>query len=177
MAGAYSVTLFRHSVIPSFQLCPSVIIWFPFIISATVQHNQLKFDIWIHHRKMQVKFEVGHGLMIFDRVSPLELGKKSEIFRFCSLSLLRLHTFNSDLIYGYATVHAFEKLSISPLRISCTRIHCRRGHSCRTDTSCCLYQVLLFLPSCAVELWYLEHWYLEYHFYVKVIRKSQPLVF
>ena len=40
---------------------------FPFIISATVAHIQLKFGIWIRLRNMQVKFEVGHGPMIFDR--------------------------------------------------------------------------------------------------------------
>jgi hypothetical protein len=48
MAGAYSVTLFRPSVILSFH--PSVILsfchhQFPFIILVTVARIQLKFDI------------------------------------------------------------------------------------------------------------------------------------
>jgi hypothetical protein len=48
MAGAYCVTLFRHSVLSSFR--PSVILkfrhqQFPFIILVTVAHIQLKFDI------------------------------------------------------------------------------------------------------------------------------------
>jgi hypothetical protein len=50
------------------------IIWnfqFPFIISSRVLHIQLKFDIWIHQRNAQVKFEFCHGLMIFGRVMPL----------------------------------------------------------------------------------------------------------
>jgi hypothetical protein len=63
--GAYSVTL-RHSVTPSFRN------WFPFIIFGTVAHILFKFGIWIHHMIMQVKFEFGHGLMIFYRVIPLE---------------------------------------------------------------------------------------------------------
>jgi hypothetical protein len=137
MAGEYSVTLFRHSVLPSFR--PSIlpffrhsvipsssvsvhylknscthlnqiwhmdmswentgqvriwswfddfwqsyapltlkIIWnfqFPFIISQTIQHIQLKLDIWICHEIIQVKFEFCHGLMIFGRVMPLLLWK------------------------------------------------------------------------------------------------------
>jgi hypothetical protein len=76
MAGAYSVTLFRPSVIPSFR--PSVILsfrhhQFPFIILVTVAHIQLKFDIWICNEKIQVKFEFGHGSMIFGTVMPLLL--------------------------------------------------------------------------------------------------------
>jgi hypothetical protein len=54
------------------------IIWnfqFPFIISTTVQHIQLKLDIWICHEKIQVKFEFGLGLMIFCGVMPLLLWK------------------------------------------------------------------------------------------------------
>jgi hypothetical protein len=70
MAGAYSVTLFRHSVIPSFRHHQ-----FPFIILITVAHIELKFDIWICHEKIQVKFEIGHGSMIFGRVMPLLLLK------------------------------------------------------------------------------------------------------
>jgi hypothetical protein len=66
MAGAYSVPLFRLSVILSFRHHQ-----FPFIILRTVAHIQLKFDIWICHEKIQVKFEFGHGLMIFGRVMPL----------------------------------------------------------------------------------------------------------
>jgi hypothetical protein len=73
MAGAYSVTLFRHSVLPSFS--PSVILsfchhQFPFIILRTVAHIQLKFDIWICHEKIQVKFEFGHGSMILAELCP-----------------------------------------------------------------------------------------------------------
>jgi hypothetical protein len=67
MAGAYSVTLFRHSV-TLFRHHQ-----FPFIIQITVAHIQLKFGIWICHDKIQVKFEFGHGLMIFGRVMPLLL--------------------------------------------------------------------------------------------------------
>jgi hypothetical protein len=66
MDGAYSVTLFRHSVLPSF--CQ-----FSFIILVTVAHIQLKLNIWIYNEKIQVKFEFGRGLMIFDRVMPLSL--------------------------------------------------------------------------------------------------------
>jgi hypothetical protein len=50
------------------------IIWnfqFLFIISPTVQHIQLKFDIWICFWNAQVKFKFGHGSMIFGRVMPL----------------------------------------------------------------------------------------------------------
>jgi hypothetical protein len=76
MAGAYNVTLFRHSFLPSFH--PSVILsirhhQFPFIILRTVAHIQLKFDIWICHKIIQVKFEFGHGSMIFSRIMPLLL--------------------------------------------------------------------------------------------------------
>jgi hypothetical protein len=46
---------------------------FPFIISPTVLHIQLKFDIWILQRDVLVKIEFGHGLMIFGRVMPLSL--------------------------------------------------------------------------------------------------------
>jgi hypothetical protein len=77
MTGAYSVTLYCHSVI----------IEFPFIISARVAYIQLKFDIWIHHRNMQVKFENGHGPMIFDRVILLE-----GIFR--SLTFVVMHVWS-----------------------------------------------------------------------------------
>jgi hypothetical protein len=49
---------------------------FPFIISPTVVHIQLKLKIWICHKHALVIFEFGHGLMIADRVIPLELWKK-----------------------------------------------------------------------------------------------------
>jgi hypothetical protein len=65
MAGAYSVTLFRHSVIPSSSVS--------FIILVTVAHIQIKFDIWICHEKIQVKFEFGHRSMNFGRVMSLLL--------------------------------------------------------------------------------------------------------
>ena len=98
-----------------------------------VAHIQLKFGMWIRHRNMQVKFEVGLGPMIFDRVSPLELRKKSEIFRFRSLSLQRFNTFNSNLVYGYATVQAFEKLSFHPYEFP--SLDFTVGGGIRTDTS------------------------------------------
>jgi hypothetical protein len=50
-------------------------IQFPFIISPTVLHIQLKLNIWICHETIQVKFEFGHGWMIFVRVKPLLLWK------------------------------------------------------------------------------------------------------
>jgi hypothetical protein len=56
---------FTLKIISNFQ--------FPFIISTMVQHIQLKFIIWICHDKIQVKFEFGHGSMIFGRVMPLLL--------------------------------------------------------------------------------------------------------
>jgi hypothetical protein len=51
---------------------------FPFIISPTVVHIQLKLKIkklkiWICHKNALVNFKFGHGLMIADRVIPLEL--------------------------------------------------------------------------------------------------------
>jgi hypothetical protein len=46
---------------------------FPFIISQKVVHIQLKFNIWICHINTLFKFEFVHGLMIADRVIPLEL--------------------------------------------------------------------------------------------------------
>jgi hypothetical protein len=46
---------------------------FPFIISPTVLHIQLKFDTRIRQRNAQVKFKFGHGSMIFGRVMPLYL--------------------------------------------------------------------------------------------------------
>jgi hypothetical protein len=53
------------------------IIWnfqFLIIISPTVLHIQLKFDVCIFQRNEQVKFKFGHGLMIFGRiVSPFTL--------------------------------------------------------------------------------------------------------
>jgi hypothetical protein len=33
-------------------------------------------DVWVHRRIMQVRFEFAYGLLIFDRVIPLELRKK-----------------------------------------------------------------------------------------------------
>jgi hypothetical protein len=43
---------------------------------------QLKFDIQIYLRNKQVKFEFGHGSMIWDKVNSLECWKKFEIFSF-----------------------------------------------------------------------------------------------
>jgi hypothetical protein len=45
---------------------------FPFIISVRVVRIKFKFDIWIHHRITQVKFEFGRGPMIFYRVIFVE---------------------------------------------------------------------------------------------------------
>jgi hypothetical protein len=115
MAGAYSVILFRHSIIPSSSVSVHYLSngctysnqiwhmdmswentgqvriwsWFddflqsyaPFTLkiiwnfqfhslSAQGQHIQLKFDIWICQQKIQVKFEFGHGSMIFGRLCP-----------------------------------------------------------------------------------------------------------
>jgi hypothetical protein len=73
-------------VLPCSAILSFLIVDFLFIISAADAHIQLKFDIGLHYRNMQVKFEFGHALMIFDRVIPLELGgKKQEIFSFSSL--------------------------------------------------------------------------------------------
>jgi hypothetical protein len=46
---------------------------FPFIISPTVVHIQLKSKISTCRKNTLVKFEFGHGWMIADRVIPLEL--------------------------------------------------------------------------------------------------------
>jgi hypothetical protein len=54
-------------------------------------------QIWhIDIKKIQVKFEFGHGQMIFDRVMPHD-----EIFSFRSLSPQWYFTFNSNLTYRY----------------------------------------------------------------------------
>jgi hypothetical protein len=74
---------------------------FPFIISPTVLHIQLKFDIWIWQRNAQVKLEFGHGLMIFGRVMPLSLWKWYELFSFRSLSPQQYFTIKSNLTYRY----------------------------------------------------------------------------
>jgi hypothetical protein len=61
------------------------IIWnfqFPFIISRTVIHIQLKFNIWICERNAQLKFEYGPGSKIFGRVMPLSLWKQYEFDNF-----------------------------------------------------------------------------------------------
>jgi hypothetical protein len=72
---------------------------FPFIISPTAVYIQLKLKIWICHKNALVNFQFGHGLMIADRVIPLELWIKSEILSFSSLTLQWLYTFNSNLTY------------------------------------------------------------------------------
>jgi hypothetical protein len=92
------------------ELCPfhfenNINFQFPFIISLTVGHFQLKFDIWICHRNAQVNWKFGHGLMIFGRVMLLSLWKYYEIFSFRSLSPQQLDIFNSNLIYGYEFGH------------------------------------------------------------------------
>lgn len=56
-------------------------IYFPIIISTTFAHIELlpvlKFDILMCYRNIQVEFEFGSRLMIFDRVVPLELKSKN----------------------------------------------------------------------------------------------------
>lgn len=104
MARTYSVTPFRQSALLSF--CHSVIIHFPIIISTSVAHIQLKFDTWMW--LMNIEFEF--GLMIFDRVMPLELRKNGK-FTFLSLSQQPLYVFNSNLIYG--CVIKIYKVSLS----------------------------------------------------------------
>jgi hypothetical protein len=69
------------------ELCPFNIdkkgnFQFPFIISPTLVHIQLKLKIWICHKNALVNFKFGHGLLIADRVIPLELWKKSRKFKF-----------------------------------------------------------------------------------------------
>jgi hypothetical protein len=60
--GAYSVTL-RHSVILSFR--HSINGFRSLSLEWLHTFLKFKFGIWIHHRIMQVKFEFGHGQMIF----------------------------------------------------------------------------------------------------------------
>jgi hypothetical protein len=55
---------------------------FPFIISPTVIHFQLKFDIKIHLWNKQAKFEFGHGLMILDKGISFECWKIIGNFQF-----------------------------------------------------------------------------------------------
>jgi hypothetical protein len=59
MPGAYSVTL-PHSVIPSFHKLVSV----HYLLNGCTHLIQIWY-IWINRRIMQVKFEFGHGQMIF----------------------------------------------------------------------------------------------------------------
>jgi hypothetical protein len=90
MAWAYSVTQFRHTVILSSSVSVHYLSYAPFNLKKkeeeeifsylhylpnglTVVHIQLKFKIWICHKNTLVFFEFGHGLMITDRVNPLEL--------------------------------------------------------------------------------------------------------
>jgi hypothetical protein len=72
----------------------SVIIQFPFIISAMDAQMNASYDY-------AGKARIWSWSEVFDRVIPLELSKNMKIFSFHSLSLQRLHTFNSNLIYGY----------------------------------------------------------------------------
>jgi hypothetical protein len=47
-----------------------------------ITHSTQTWYIWIHQRHAQVKFEFGHGSMIFGRVMPLSLWKKKKNFQF-----------------------------------------------------------------------------------------------
>lgn len=64
-------------------------IQFSIIISTTIVHIQLKFDIWMYLINKQVQFEFYFGPVIFDRVVQLE--KKFSVF---ALLLLKgcIHT-------------------------------------------------------------------------------------
>jgi hypothetical protein len=79
MAVAYSVTLFRHSVLTSSVILCFRHHQFPFIILVTAAHIQLKFDIWICHEKVQVKFKFGHGSMILAELCPYYFEKKCNL--------------------------------------------------------------------------------------------------
>lgn len=59
---------------PSFR--PSVNIHIPISISTIVAHIQLKFNISMCQRYIQVEFELIYASMIFNRVMRLELKKK-----------------------------------------------------------------------------------------------------
>jgi hypothetical protein len=86
------------------ELCPFYLIWifqFLFIISPTVFHIQLKFDISIRQRNAKVKIKFGYGSMVFGRVMSLSLWKEYEILSFCLFSPQQCYIFNSNLTYGY----------------------------------------------------------------------------
>jgi hypothetical protein len=52
---------------------------FTFMISQTVVHIQLTFDIWVRQQNAQVKIEFGHGSKYFGRVMPpLDLKKEKK---------------------------------------------------------------------------------------------------
>lgn len=89
IAGPYSV----NSILSS---CQFVINDFLFIISVKVTNIQLRFDICINHRNLQLRFEFGHSLMIFFQILPLELGKK---FSFCSVTFVEMYVWSSDCMY------------------------------------------------------------------------------
>jgi hypothetical protein len=67
---------------------------FLFIISLTVVHTELKFDLGICQRNAQVKFK-------FMLCPFLITIKKKNKISYCSLSPQRWYTFNSNLTYGY----------------------------------------------------------------------------
>ena len=77
MAGAYSVTLFRPFVLPSFR--PSVI---PDSVSAHYLSHTWRFSNEVCHENTQVEFEFGSGRIIFGGVMPLGLRKIPLIFQF-----------------------------------------------------------------------------------------------
>jgi hypothetical protein len=158
IAGVYSVTTFRQSVLPSSSVSVHIFLvtvahiqlkfdlliryrnaqvvleffmvrWFlaewrpflfekirnfqlPFIISLTVLHIKLKFGIWMRQKNVQVKVEFCFGLMIFSRVTPISLWKKRRNFQFLliiSLTVMHIqlkfeiviHQSNAQVEYEY----------------------------------------------------------------------------
>lgn len=65
-------------------------IQFSIIISTTIVHIQLKFDIWMYLINKQVQFEFYFGPVIFDRVVQLE----KKILSFRSFTFEGMHSYN-----------------------------------------------------------------------------------
>ena len=93
MAGAYSVTHFRHSLLPSFR------IQFPLIFSVIHWDFQMKFGILVLLENTKVEFDIVAGRIIVGRVMPLGLRKISIIFSFRSLSTLQIDILNWNLVH------------------------------------------------------------------------------
>jgi hypothetical protein len=84
---------------------------FPFITSPTVLHIQLKLDIWICHDKIQVKFEFGHGLVIFGRaISPtvLHIQLKLDIWICQRNAQVKFEFGHGSMIFGRVMPFHFE---------------------------------------------------------------------